>query len=111
MEHILVLIMVIEAPMEVIPSSIQVVLNKDKELVVEVEELWMIIKMEKMVVVEEVHLQLPLLQEGHQLNRPHLELEQITDIEEEIITHLAVVGHQLEEEVQQQMVKILLVIE
>tara|TARA_B100000287_G_scaffold288756_1_gene272079 strand:- start:349 stop:705 length:357 start_codon:yes stop_codon:yes gene_type:complete len=99
-EHILVLMLVIEAAMEVIRSLVLVVLNKGKELVVEVEELLMITKMENLVVVEEVHLQLPLLQEDHQLNHPHLDQEQIMETEEEIITHLAVVGHQLEEEVQ-----------
>ena len=86
--------------MEVILSSIQVVLNKGKELVVEEVVVIIALQLVEMVVQVEEDLHVLLLQGDQQLNHPHLDQEQIMEIEEEIITHLVVVGRQLEEEVQ-----------
>ena len=86
--------------MEVILSSIQVVLNKGKELVVEEVVVIIALQLVEMVVQVEEDLHVLLLQGDQQLNHPHLDQEQIMEIEEEIITHLVVVGVQLEEEVQ-----------
>ena len=86
--------------MEVILSSILVVLNKDKELVVAEVLVMMVLQQVAVEVLVEEHLHVLLLQEDQHLNHPHLDQEQIMEIEEEIITHLVVVGVQLEEEVQ-----------
>ena len=83
--------------MEVILSSILVVLNKDKELVVAEVLVMMVVQQVAVEVLVEAHLHVLLLQEDQHLNHPHLDQEQIMEIEEEIITHLVVVGRQLEE--------------
>ena len=86
--------------MEVILSSIQVVLNKGKELVVVEVVVMIALPMADLVVVVEAQVHVLVKLVDHQVNHPHLDQEQITEIEEEIITHLVMVGHQLEEEVQ-----------
>ena len=86
--------------MEVIRSLVLVGLNKGKELVVVEVVVMMVVQQVAVEVVVEAQVPVLLLQEGQQLNHPHLDQEQITDSVEEIITHLAVVGHQLEEGVQ-----------
>ena len=86
--------------MEVILSSIQVVLNKGKELVVVEVVVMIVLHQAEVVVLVEAQVPVLVLLEDHQLNHLHLDQEQITEIEEEIITHLVMVGHQLEEEVQ-----------
>ena len=101
-EHILVLMLVIEAAMEVIRSLVLVVLNKGKELVVEVEQLIipLIFKEDQVVVVEE-HLHIQIRQVDQQHNHPHLDQEQIMDnlvqdikiLVQELLVVL--VGHQL----------------
>tara|TARA_B100000123_G_C25510894_1_gene332226 strand:- start:6 stop:413 length:408 start_codon:yes stop_codon:yes gene_type:complete len=104
-EQLLVLLvemMVVMEQMEVIVSLIQVVLNKGKELVVEVEQLIipLIFKEDQVVVVEE-HLHIQIRQVDQQHNHPHLDQEQIMDnLVEDIkilIQELLVVlvGHQL----------------
>ena len=83
MEQLLVLLvemMVVMDQMEVIVSLIQVVLNKGKELVVEVEQLIIpLILQEDQVVVVEEHLHIQIGQVDQQHNRPHLDQEQIMD--------------------------------
>ena len=86
--------------MEVILSSIQVVLNKGKELVVEEVVVMIVLHQADLAVVVEAQVHVLVKLVDHQVNHPHLDQEQITEIEEEIITHLVMVGHQLEEEVQ-----------
>ena len=105
MEQLLVLLvemMVVMEQMEVIVSLIQVVLNKGKELVVEVEQLIIpLILQEDQVVVVEEHLHIQIGQVDQQHNHPHLDQEQIMDnLVEDIkilIQELLVVlvGHQL----------------
>ena len=105
MEQLLVLLvemMVVMEQMEVIVSLIQVVLNKGKELVVEVEQLIipLIFKEDQVVVVEE-HLHIQIRQVDQQHNHPHLDQEQIMDnlvqdikiLVQELLVVL--VGHQL----------------
>ena len=105
MEQLLVLLvemMVVMDQMEVIVSLIQVVLNKGKELVVEVEQLIipLIFKEDQVVVVEE-HLHIQIRQVDQQHNHPHLDQEQIMDnlvqdikiLVQELLVVL--VGHQL----------------
>ena len=86
--------------MEVILSSIQVVLNKGKELVVVEVVVMMVVQQVAVEVVVEAQVHVLVKLVDQQVNHPHLDQEQITEIEEEIITHLVMVGHQLEEEVQ-----------
>ena len=86
--------------MEVILSSIQEVLNKGKELVVVEVVVMIVLPMVDLVVLVEAQVHVLVLLVYQQLNHPHLDQEQITEIEEEIITRLVMVGHQLEEEVQ-----------
>ena len=83
MEQLLVLLvemMVVMDQMEVIVSLIQVVLNKGKELVVEVEQLIipLILEEDQVVVVEEQHHG-QILQVDQQHNQAHLDQEQIMD--------------------------------
>ena len=99
---ILVEMMVVMEQMEVIVSLIQVVLNKGKELVVEVEQLIipLILEEDQVVVVEE-HLHIQIRQVDQQHNHPHLVQEQIMDNLAEDIKILVqellvvLVGHQL----------------
>ena len=121
MEQLLVLLvemMVVMEQMEVIVSLIQVVLNKGKELVVEVEQLIipLIFKEDQVVVVEE-HLHIQIRQVDQQHNHPHLDQEQIMDnLVEDIkilIQELLVVlvGHQLVVEAQDKQDSVLQVLD
>ena len=96
MEQLLVLLvemMVVMDQMEVIVSLIQVVLNKGKELVVEVEQLIIpLILQEDQVVVVEEHLHIQIGQVDQQHNHPHLDQEQIMD---NLVEHIKILVQEL----------------